>query len=194
MPYLEWSDSSADVSGGSWTTWAIRARMLRSGHTALAFEVHAITFQVRWSNPLWDWLDICPNDSSEQVLKVLAGIAAAMPPVPTAEISLDDMALGMGGAEDAAPVAEPSGFLGRTLCTVLALAGGFGYAAFYWCVQQHPPAQLLDPEPVAIFTPPRSPRDGLRELDHQADEGFAMVDPSSSHASVFSDSPPPAGA
>ena len=54
-----------------------------------------MTFRARWSNPLWEFMDIDPNDSAQEVLRVLGGIVAAMPPVQTADISLHDAALGV---------------------------------------------------------------------------------------------------
>ena len=189
MVFIEWGDSSADVSGGSWTTWNVRARSLRSGQLALAFELHVISFHARWSNPLWEFLDICPNDSSEQVLKVLSGIVTAMPPVPAGETSLDDMALGMGSADNTMQLDKPlsvvdlygNAALVRTVLlrsALLALASGFGYAAFFAYGARLAPAPPTEPEPVPIHTPPSTPRPCTENLL----DGFAVVNQSASHA------------
>ena len=95
LPLIEWTDSSVDVNAGCWISWKLWARQLRGGHIAIAFEVHVVTSRAQWSNPLWEFKDIDPNDSAQEVLRVLGGIVAAMPPVPTVDISLHDAALGV---------------------------------------------------------------------------------------------------
>ena len=95
LPLIEWTDSSADVNPGCWIGWQLWARQLRSGHIAIAFEVHAVTFRAQWGNPSSEFMDIDPNVSAQEVLRVLGGIVAAMPPVQTADISLHDAALGV---------------------------------------------------------------------------------------------------
>ena len=94
LPSIEWTDSSANVNAGCWISWKLQARQLRSGHIAIAFEAHVVTFRAR-SNPLWEFMGIDPNDSAQEVLRVLGGIVAAMPPVQTVDISLLDAALGV---------------------------------------------------------------------------------------------------
>ena len=52
LPLIAWTDSPADVNAGCWISWKLWAQQLRTGHIAIAFEVHAVTFRARWSNPV----------------------------------------------------------------------------------------------------------------------------------------------
>ena len=130
-----------------------------------------------------DLLNVTANRSHGRV------VASTLEEIEAGETSLDDMALGMGGADNTVQVNKPhsvadlygNAALFRTVlfrCALWALASGFGYAAFFAYVARLPPSPHTELEPMPFHTPPTTPRpcsDGL--LD-----GIAVVCHSASHA------------
>ena len=63
-------------------------------------------------------MDIDPNGSAQEVLRVLGGLVAAMPPVQSADFSLHDAVVGVGDL----PLAEihpPDGWLAKGAALLL---------------------------------------------------------------------------
>ena len=91
LPFAEWSDSRADLRSGVWSTWRVWARWGPTSRLAVAFEIHTVHFTARWSNPLWEALEV--DHCSASVLSVLNKVLATMPPVPSQDLSLSDIAI-----------------------------------------------------------------------------------------------------
>ena len=104
-----------------------------------------MTFRARWSNPLWEFLDIDPNDSGQEILRVLGGIVDAMPPVQTADINLHDAALGVGDV----PLAESHssgtmlGAFGRGNCLLFTIFS-------VWLLRKCHTSASAPPPPIEI--------------------------------------------
>ena len=81
LPLAEWSDSTADPRSGVWSTWRVWARWGPAHRLAVAFEIHTVHFSARWSNPLWEALEM--EHCSASVLTVLSKVLATMPPIPS---------------------------------------------------------------------------------------------------------------
>ena len=88
---------------------------------------------------------------------MVSGIVTAMPPVPIAELSLDDRALGVSVAESSKPSIEKSKGWSKLKWTLLAVAAGVAFLVFKrWREREREPHNV-DPFNVTIYTPPLSP-------------------------------------
>ena len=122
-----------------------------------------MTFRARWKNPSWEFMDIDPNDSAQEVLRVFGGIVAAMPPVQTADISLHDAALGVQDLP-LLQIHTPGLWLGASGKLSLLLLTFFLVWLFWkrWTMAKyHPPVISIDirtpPSGSSALTPPVLP-------------------------------------
>ena len=167
LPLAEWCDSFVDINGGRWIAWRVWTRRLHGGQLAVAFEVSTVMFTARWSNPLWEWLEVNPSDSSLEVLRVLSALLDTLPPVAEQDTSLTNAALGLSELP-ALPQALPEPPASRFRLWILAgilsmIAVVVGWKAWSLTGEEREP--FLDP-----YTP--SPeRAGM-----QQEEGYASVE------------------
>ena len=202
LPLAEWTDSTADVNSGRWTSWRLWSRHLPSGHIAVAFEVCTVTFRARWSNPVWELLAIDPNDSAQEVLRVLSGIVDAMPQVPEAEVSLENAALGFPELPALSPPADESPKSGRRFwiaVTLLLLSALLWFWKGTQCgtAAESPMLDAVVPGPLLInigtpmispeHTPPLSPLERIASAASAASSEFADALDILSHAGSWAE-------
>ena len=109
-------------------------------------------FTARWSNPLWEALEV--DHCSASVLSVLNKVLAAMPPVPVQDLSLSDIAIYPEASPP--PLEQP-----RTRAwwliglTVVAATVGLRYArrAADEDVEAWHSQVVAGPPPISIATP-----------------------------------------
>ena len=176
MPLTEWADSMIAIGSGSWSSWKMSSRYLRTHHIAVAFEFHFVSFEVRWSNPLWEVWGLHPSDCSEEVLRVLKALLQGMPEIPFSELSLQDSALGVNSLPALDPPAseEARGWSWRARGMVLMFLTGLGYGMFLLFQQSAQPHALsvdtafhdiATPAPSEHWaTPPTSPLQRLSDI------------------------------
>ena len=139
-----------------------------------------MSFSARKSNPLWEFMDIDPNDSAQVVLRVLGGLVAAMPPVQSADLRLHDAALGVCDlplAEIHPPdvwLAKGAWLLLKWLLLLMCLS-----VLLLWKCRTEPPdafplvaIDISTPQGSPAHTPPLSPLERMRASASEVSAGL----------------------
>ena len=79
---------------GSWTGWAISAKVLPSGYVgAVVTTLHA-EFQVEWANPMWEAFGVDPHREPERIAASIRCVISTLEAPPPAALEISDASLG----------------------------------------------------------------------------------------------------
>ena len=102
---------------GRYFSWRCEMRALPSGYFGLVVAVTRITFEPKWSNPLWDLLEVVAYSEAGRILAAVGSVEQRMEALEPTDLEVSDATI----KADNLPVVSSKAGVGGTVACFLAL-------------------------------------------------------------------------
>ena len=105
-------------------------RLLPSGYIGFAVSVVSVSFQPRWSNPLWELAELSPSSEGDRILKGVRVVADRLENLEPDALEVSDASI----RSESLPVLHAgSSFSPVVTSLFFGTLGLGGFAVAWWC-------------------------------------------------------------
>jgi len=138
---------------GHYFAWQAEMRLLPSGYIGFAVSVVSVSFQPRWSNPLWELAELSPSSEADRILTGVRVVVDRLESLEPDALQVSDSSI----RSEQLPVLHAASSFGPVATAIFVGALGLGvFASAWWLgagfLLPGAAAQILPSAEVDIFS------------------------------------------